>query len=71
MTRRPSAITAKWFRLYQDDRVTIDVNENDSIHFKVVLDNRPKYFYNETVHSDVVRYLADETGEMKYWGALL
>jgi len=30
---------------------------------------RPKYFYNETAHSDVARYCSDELG-IAYWSVL-
>ena len=70
MSKHPPVSTAKWFNLYEDEQVSIDVDENDNIFFKVVFNKKTKYFYKETAHSDVVRYLVDETKDMRYWGAL-
>lgn len=58
----------KWEKIFADDRVYVYQNKNDDIHMKVLIDGRKsKQFYNETVYSDVPRYLADETGQLKYW----
>lgn len=70
MHKRPSVNTAKWLNLYEDERASIDIDENDNIFFKVVLDRKTKYFYKETAHTDVVRYLVDMTNDLRYWGAL-
>ena len=57
-----------WHSHYSDDLVSVWINGNDDIHMKVLIDGRKsKQFYNETVYSDVPRYLADETGQLKYW----
>ena len=71
MAKHPPVNTAKWFRYYEDDRVSIDIDENDTIFMKVVVDNKTKYFYNETAHSDVARYLVDTTRKMKYWSVFI
>ena len=65
-----------WHSIYCDDLVSVYQNGNDDIHMKVVINasdgfirhsKKTKQFYNETVYSDVPRYLADETGDMVYW----
>ena len=66
MARFPS--NPDWERIYEDDRVYVYQNKNDDIHMKVLIDGRKqKQFYNETVYSDVPRFLVDETGMMRYW----
>ena len=57
-----------WHSLYCDDLVTVWQNGNDDIHMKVkIKGGKSKQFYNETVYSDVPRWIVDETGYMKYW----
>ena len=57
-----------WHNVYADDLVSVYQNGNDDIHMKVKIKNgKSKQFYNETVYSDVPRFLVDETGMMKYW----
>lgn len=58
----------KWDLNYSDELVSIWINDNDDIHLKVkIKGGKSKQFYNETAYSDVPRFLADETGMMKYW----
>jgi hypothetical protein len=71
MAKHPPVSTAKWFNLYEDERASIHVDANNNIFYKVILDNKTKYFYNETAHHDVPRYLVDATRDSRYWGALL
>ena len=68
--RRPPVNTASWFNLYQDERVSVYVDKNDSIFYKVVVDKKTKYFYNETAHHDVPRFLVDTTKDGQYWSVL-
>ena len=66
-----------WHSVYCDDYVSVYQNGNDDIHMKVIINadkygflrnsKKTKQFYNETVYSDVPRYLVDETGLMQYW----
>ena len=61
MTRMPAVSSASWHAMFVDDNVKVFQDGNDDIYFKVVIKGkRPKYFYNETAHSDVARYCADE-----------
>lgn len=70
MTRMPAVSSASWHAMFVDDNVKVFQDGNDDIYFKVVIKGkRPKYFYNETAHSDVARYCADELG-INYWGIL-
>lgn len=70
MAKHPPVNSAKWYQAFSDENVTVLQDENDSIFFKVTLKGqRPKYFYNETAHSDVARYCADELG-IRYWSVL-
>ena len=70
MAKHPPVGTAKWETLYSDEAVVIHRDTKDDIFFKVVIKgNKPKYFYNETVYSDVPRYVADELGG-QYWSVL-
>jgi hypothetical protein len=60
-----------WDIAFSDDLVSVWQNSKDNIHFKVKIKNgKTKQFYNETAWSDVPRYLADETGFLKYWSVL-
>ena len=57
-----------WENIYSDELVNVYQNANDDIHMKVkIKGGKTKQFYNETVYSDVPRFLADETHMMKYW----
>ena len=57
-----------WHSVYCDDLVSVYQNGNDDIHMKVkIKGGKTKQFYNETVYSDVPRFLADQTGYLKYW----
>ena len=72
MAKHPAVSSAKWFNVFNDELVSIDQDLNDDIFFKVVLKGdkkKTKYFYNETVWSDVPRYCADELG-LQYWSVL-
>lgn len=70
MAKHPPVTSAKWFNVFTDEKVSIHQDQNDDIFFKVTINgSRPKYFYNETVWSDVPRYVADELG-MEYWSVL-
>lgn len=70
MAKHPPVGTAKWENLFSDEQVNVYRDTNDDIFFKVVIKgNKPKYFYNETVYSDVPRYVADELGG-QYWSVL-
>lgn len=70
MAKHPPVSSAKWETLFTDEKVVVDRDMNDDIFFKVVIKgHKPKYFYNETVYSDVPRYLGDELG-MQYWSVL-
>ena len=70
MAKHPPVSSAKWETLFADEQVVIHRDTKDDIFFKVVIKgNRPKYFYNETVYSDVPRYVADELGG-QYWSVL-
>ena len=71
MAKHPAVGGANWHSQFSDDLLDIYQDGNDYIFFKVVIHGkRPKYFYNETAHSDVARYCADELGPA-YWGVLL
>ena len=68
--RMPKVSGAQWQALFTDENVKVFQDANDDIFFKVVITGKkPKYFYNETVWSDVPRYCADEMG-IKYWDVL-
>lgn len=70
MAKHPPVGTAKWENLFSDEQVNVYRDINDDIFFKVVIKgNKPKYFYNETVYSDVPRYVADVLGG-QYWSVL-
>ena len=70
MAKHPPVGSAKWENLFSDEQVNVYRDINDDIFFKVVIKgNKPKYFYNETVYSDVPRYVADELGG-QYWSVL-
>jgi hypothetical protein len=70
MAKMPPVSSASWHAMFIDDNVKVFQDGNDDIYFKVVIKGqRPKYFYNETAHSDVARYCADELG-IQYWGVL-
>lgn len=70
MAKHPPVGTASWENLFLDEKVAVYRDINDDIFFKVVINgNKPKYFYNETVYSDVPRYVADELGG-EYWSVL-
>ena len=70
MSSKPKVSSANWHNLFCDDNVKVYQDSNDSIFYKVILQgSRPKYFYNETAHSDVVRYCADQLG-YQYWRIL-
>jgi hypothetical protein len=70
MARMPSVSSASWHAMFIDDNVKVFQDGNDDIYFKVVIKGkRPKYFYNETAHSDVARYCSDELG-IQYWEVL-
>ena len=82
MSRKPLVSTADWELIYSDDDKQVSVplqvrvyrDRNDDIFYKVLtyinFQHKTKYFYNETAHSDVPRFLVDQTGEMKYWRIL-
>jgi hypothetical protein len=66
MSRFP--INPKWHLYYSDEVVDVYVNEKENCHIKIKIDGvKSKQFYRETAHSDVQRYLVDETGMLKYW----
>jgi hypothetical protein len=70
MAKHPPVGTAKWESLFSDEQVNVYRDINDDIFFKVVIKgHKPKYFYNETVYSDVPRYVADVLGG-QYWSVL-
>ena len=70
MARRPPVNSARWHSVFVDDQCKIYQDGNDDIFFKVLIKGqRPKYFYNETAHSDVARYCSDELG-ISYWSVL-
>jgi hypothetical protein len=70
MAKHPPVGSAKWFNLFSDEKVNVYQDTNDDIFFKVIIaGNKPKYFYNETVWSDVPRYVADVLGG-QYWSVL-
>lgn len=70
MAKHPAVASAKWENLFSDEQVNVYRDINDDIFFKVVIKgHKPKYFYNETVYSDVPRYVADELGG-QYWSVL-
>lgn len=70
MSKKPLISSASWYNRFHDDKVDIYQDLNDFIFFKVVITGlRPKYFYNETAHSDVARYCADKMG-IRYWRVL-
>ena len=70
MAKHPPVGGASWHSLFTDDSVSVYQDGNDDIFYKVVIrGKRPKYFYNETAHSDVSRYCADELG-IRYWSVL-
>lgn len=67
---KPKVSSAAWHSMFTDDKVSVYQDGNDDIFYKVVIKgSRPKYFYNETAHSDVARYCADELG-ITYWNVL-
>ena len=71
MAKHPAVGGASWHSLFTDDKVSVYQDGNDDIFFKVVIKGqRPKYFYNETVWSDVPRFLVDQTDDMSYWSVL-
>ena len=70
MAKHPAVASAKWDNVFFDEKVAIYQDMNDDIFFKVsIVGRKPKYFYNETVWSDVPRYVADELGG-EYWSVL-
>lgn len=70
MAKHPPVGSAKWENLFSDEQVNVYRDINDDIFFKVVIKgHKPKYFYNETVYSDVPRYVADVLGG-QYWSVL-
>jgi len=70
MAKHPSVSSAKWHNLFIDEKVSVYQDGNDDIFYKVVIKGqRPKYFYNETAHSDVSRYCSDKLG-IAYWNVL-
>ena len=70
MAKHPPVGTAKWENLFSDEQVNVYRDINDDIFFKVVIKgHKPKYFYSETVYSDVPRYVADVLGG-QYWSVI-
>ena len=70
MAKHPPVGGALWHSLFADDNCKVYQDGNDDIFFKVIIKGqRPKYFYNETAHSDVARYCSDELG-IRYWSVL-
>lgn len=70
MAKHPPVGSASWHSVFADDQCKVWQDANDDIFFKVhVKGQRVKYFYNETAHSDVSRYCADELG-IAYWSVL-
>jgi len=70
MAKHPPVNSARWHSVFADDACKIWQDGNDDIFFKVAIKGqRVKYFYNETAHSDVSRYCADELG-ISYWSVL-
>lgn len=70
MAKHPPVGGASWHSLFVDDNVKVFQDANDDIFYKVVIKGeRPKYFYNETAHSDVARFCSDNLG-IQYWSVL-
>jgi hypothetical protein len=82
MSKRPLVGDADWELVYLDEiddeesddpalQVKVYRDRNDTIFYKVLTyvnyDHKVKYFYNESAHHAVIRYLVDKTGYMKYW----
>ena len=70
MAKHPPVNSARWHSVFADDQCKIYQDGNDDIFFKVLIKGqRPKYFYNETAHSDVARHCSDHLG-FAYWSVL-
>ena len=68
MYRKPLVGSADWYEVYNHGGARVQVDRNSYSFMKVVINStRPKYFYGENSHADVMRFVVDKTGYHMAW----